>query len=209
MPPSTSSGFLASPLQSHNISTTSISTEPVRLGHHLVDHRCRLSVSADGPRTPTDCPAASCGPDRRPSHTLARDERRFGAAILMSPRNPASRVRSENLCLVASALPDTASPSQHVIHLAGRITGGPAGIAALACEAPPRHIHRRRVHRRAGEHHSDSRGVACALLCLYSPHPSEISLNRQRASSQTLSRRFGAASGGGRAAIALSSIPTR
>lgn len=61
--------------------------------------------------------------------------REFRRGDLMSPRNPDSRVRSENLCLVASELPDTATPSEHVIHLARRITGGPADIAALAGEA--------------------------------------------------------------------------
>ena len=61
--------------------------------------------------------------------------REFRRGDLMSPRNPDSRVRSENLCLVASELPDAASPSEHVIHLARRITGGAAGIAALAGEA--------------------------------------------------------------------------
>ena len=59
----------------------------------------------------------------------------FRRGDLMSPRNPASRIRTENLCLVASELPGTASPSEHVIHLARRITGTPADIAALADEA--------------------------------------------------------------------------
>jgi hypothetical protein len=59
----------------------------------------------------------------------------FRRGDLMSPRNPDSRIRSENLCVVASALPDTASPSEHVIHLARRITGRPVGIAVLADEA--------------------------------------------------------------------------
>jgi hypothetical protein len=61
--------------------------------------------------------------------------REFRRGDLMSPRNPDSRVRSENLCVVASALPDSASPSEHVIHLVRRITGAPADIAALAGEA--------------------------------------------------------------------------
>ena len=61
--------------------------------------------------------------------------RQFRRGDLMSPRNPDSRVRSENLSLVASELPDTASPSEHVIHLVRRITGGSPGIAVLAGEA--------------------------------------------------------------------------